>query len=86
MFWVKLGGEGKMLDTQQMRFFKTNGYLILRGAMDSTLCQRVRDVMWQALPTDVSLRREDPRGGESAVRCRGYSESSAHGREWFSVG
>ena len=60
MFWVKLGGEGKMLDTQQMRFFKTNGYLILRGAMDSTLCQRVRDFMWQALPADVSLRREDP--------------------------
>ena len=60
MFWVKLGGEGKMLDTQQMRFFKTNGYLILRGAMDSTLCQRVRDFMWQALPVDVSLRREDP--------------------------
>ena len=60
MFWVKLGGEGKMLDTQQMRFFKTNGYLILRGAMDSTLCRRVRDFMWQALPADVSLRREDP--------------------------
>ncbi|MDC3123677.1 hypothetical protein OBB00_03030, partial [Gammaproteobacteria bacterium] len=49
-----------MLDTQQMRFFKTNGYLILRGAIDSTLCQRVRDFMWQALPADVSLRREDP--------------------------
>ena len=49
-----------MLDAQQMRFFKTNGYLILRGAMDSTLCQRVRDLMWQALPADTSLRQEDP--------------------------
>ena len=38
MFWVKLGGEGKMLEKQPMRFFKTNGYLILRGAMDTTLC------------------------------------------------
>ena len=60
MFWMQLAGESKMLDTQQMRFFKTNGYLILRGVMDSTLCQRVRDLMWQALPADVSLRRENP--------------------------
>ena len=49
-----------MLDAQQIRFFKTQGYLIVPGAMDSALCQRVRDLMWQALPADARLNRDDP--------------------------
>ena len=48
-----------MLDAQQIRFFKTQGYLIVPGAMDSALCQRVRDLMWQALPADAHLNRDD---------------------------
>lgn len=48
------------LNAEQIAFFKTNGYLLVSGAMDTTLCARVRDLMWSALPDDSSLDREDP--------------------------
>ena len=60
MFGAQFGGGAKMLDAQQIRFFKTQGYLIVPGAMDSAQCQRVRDLMWQALPADAHLNRGDP--------------------------
>ena len=37
-------GEG-MLSSEQISFFKANGYLILPGVMDLELCARVRDAM-----------------------------------------
>ena len=48
-----------MLSDDQIGFFKTQGYLIIQGAMDPTRCARVRDLMWQALPPTADLRRED---------------------------
>lgn len=48
------------LSTEQIAFFKTNGYLLVPGAMDRSLCARVRDLMWEALPEDSSLKRSDP--------------------------
>ena len=32
-----------MLSSEQISFFKANGYLILPGVMDLELCARVRD-------------------------------------------
>ena len=49
-----------MLDAEQIGFFKSQGYLIVPGAMDTALCQRVRDLMWQALPNDAGLQRDNP--------------------------
>ena len=49
-----------MLDSNQIAFFKTNGYLIVPSAMDSGLCQRVRDLMWQALPASSRLQADNP--------------------------
>ena len=47
------------LSAEQIAFFKTNGYLLVPGAMDTELCARVRDMMWAALPDESSLDRED---------------------------
>lgn len=49
-----------MLDAEQIAFFKSNGYLIVPKAMDSDLCQRVRELMWQALPTNARLQADNP--------------------------
>lgn len=54
------GGEAKLLDSEQIRFFKTHGYLIIPGAMDGQLCDRVRDLMWRALPPDTHLQQDAP--------------------------
>ena len=47
------------LNSEQIAFFKTNGYLLVPGAMDTDLCARGRDLMWSALPEDSSLQRHD---------------------------
>lgn len=47
------------LSNEQISFFRTNGYLLVSGAMDTELCARVRDLMWTALPADSSLERND---------------------------
>lgn len=49
-----------MLNAEQIRFFKTQGYVIVPGAMDAALCRRVRDLMWQALPPGTRLQPNDP--------------------------
>ena len=49
-----------MLTQEQISFFKTNGYLLVPGAMDAALCAEVRDAMWAAMPADVHVKRDDP--------------------------
>lgn len=48
------------LSAEQIGFFKANGYLLVPGAMDQALCATVRDMMWGALPSASSLKRDDP--------------------------
>lgn len=60
MFVSQFGGETILLNAEQIRFFKTEGYLIVPGAMDADLCLRVKELMWQALPKDALLRPDDP--------------------------
>lgn len=48
------------LTSEQLAFFKDNGYLLLRGVMDLDLCAQARDRLWASLPEDCSLRRDDP--------------------------
>jgi hypothetical protein len=48
------------LTNEQMAFFKDQGYLLVRGALDTQLCAEAQDSMWNALPTDSHLKREDP--------------------------
>ena len=47
-----------MLTTDEMRFFKRNGYLIKRGVLDPALMERARTRLWDGAPPD--RRRDDP--------------------------
>ena len=48
-----------MLSSEQVSFFKVNGYLLVPGVLDLSLCARVRDAMWRSLPDDSPMRRDD---------------------------
>lgn len=48
------------LTSEQVTFFKEQGYLILRGAMDPSLCAAARDRLWDCLPAGSMLVRDDP--------------------------
>ena len=50
-----------VLTTEQIGFFKHNGYLIVPGVMDSQLCAKARDCLWDSLPATSSIKRNDPR-------------------------
>jgi hypothetical protein len=46
------------LTTDQLRFFKENGYLIVRGVLDETLMERARTRLWEYAPPNRS--RDQP--------------------------
>lgn len=46
------------LTEKQIRFFKANGYLVLRGILDKELCAHARDRLWDDPPP--SLKKDDP--------------------------
>ena len=48
-----------MLNAEQVGFFKANGYLLIREAMDLQLCSEVQDRMWESLPSGLGVDRED---------------------------
>ena len=48
------------LTAEQIAFFKTNGYLILEGALDPDLCLRALDGLWDSLPETSRMERDDP--------------------------
>ncbi|MEM7342847.1 MAG: phytanoyl-CoA dioxygenase family protein [Chloroflexota bacterium] len=49
-----------LLTDEQIAFFKDNGYLLLRGVLDPALCAQARDRLWDSLPADSDIRRDDP--------------------------
>lgn len=48
------------LTTEQIAFFKDNGYLVLKSVLSAQDCAMARDKMWQALPDSCRLTRDDP--------------------------
>ena len=48
------------LSPEQIAFFKDNGYLLLRGILDSERCAQARDRLWSALPAECAMKRDDP--------------------------
>ena len=46
------------LTQNQIRFFKTNGYLVLRDVLDKNLCARACERLWDDPPP--SFRKDDP--------------------------
>lgn len=47
------------LTLAEMAFFKREGYLVVRGAMDKELCALARDRLWETSES-VVLQRDDP--------------------------
>ena len=47
-----------LLTTDEMRFFKRNGYLVKRGVLDPDLMERARARLWDGAPP--GRRRDDP--------------------------
>ncbi len=71
------------LTQEQISFFKTNGYLLVPGAMDVQLCAQVRDTMWAALPEDVHIKRDDPATHTGPFTAAETSTDSIQVREGF---
>lgn len=71
------------LTAEQIGFFKTNGYLIVPGAMDLELCSRVRDAMWAALPDDAHLRRDEPQTHTGPIPEADRAEDPLHFRDGY---
>ncbi|MEM7219638.1 MAG: phytanoyl-CoA dioxygenase family protein [Pseudomonadota bacterium] len=47
------------LSPDELGFFKRNGYLIVRNALNAELCARTRERLWSSLPAQSDLRRDD---------------------------
>lgn len=71
------------LNQEQIAFFKAQGYLLVPGAMDTQLCARVREMMWQALPAESSRVRENPDSHVGPFAEHERSEDSLHVREGY---
>ena len=69
------------LSTEDLRFFKENGYLIKRGVLDPDLCARARDRLWQGAPP--RLRRDDPDTWVGPFRPEEENEDGSNHRKGF---
>ncbi|MDA2989013.1 MAG: phytanoyl-CoA dioxygenase family protein [Actinomycetota bacterium] len=71
------------LTDEQIAFFKANGYLILRGAMDPALCDRTEEKMWNELPGHVPMVRDDPATHVGPFDESSQSDDPLHVREGY---
>ncbi len=71
------------LNEEQIAFFKTNGYLIVAGALDRQLCAEAEDMMWAALPESSHLVREDPATHVGPFPATEESADSLHLRQGY---
>ena len=71
------------LSAEEIAFFKHNGYLIVQGGFDAQLCAEAVDRMWQELPADSDLRRDDPATHTGPFSERDQQLDSMHLRDGF---
>ncbi|MEO2175251.1 MAG: phytanoyl-CoA dioxygenase family protein [bacterium] len=71
------------LSPDHIAFFKDNGYLLLEGLLDPALCAQVRDRMWNSLPEDSRLRRDDPSTHIGPFREEDIQNDSIHLRQGY---
>lgn len=71
------------LSAEQMAFFKRNGYLIVRAAMDVELCKEAQDLMWSGLPEESALRRNDPTTHPGPFSERDHQADTVHLRDGY---
>lgn len=71
------------LNNEQISFFRSNGYLLVPGAMDTDLCAQVRDLMWSALPAGSALRRDDASTHMGPIAADEASQDSLFFRDGY---
>jgi hypothetical protein len=69
------------LTSEQLAFFKDNGYLILEGMLDTEQCARVRDRVWNTLPPDSYLKRHDASTHLGPIQDQDYNDHSLNLRK-----
>lgn len=68
------------LTQDDIRFFKSEGYLIKRGVLDGDLMERAREVFWAALPPE--LDRHDPETWSRKMPARKDPPNSIGDHTW----
>ncbi len=69
------------LSRQDLAFFKTNGYLILRQILDPALLARARARLWDAAPP--AMRRDDPSSWVGPISTEAQDDSRENYRKGF---
>jgi hypothetical protein len=72
-----------LLSEQEIAFFRINGYVIQRGAVQSTLVEQCRDLLWNNIPEDRYDPAAWPDGAHSVYRT-GVSDDNYS--EWTTLG
>lgn len=72
-----------MLNFEQLAFFKHNGYLIVKGALDLQLCAEAQDRMWRELPKGSALDRHNPATHVGPFPSQDENASSMHLRTGY---
>lgn len=72
-----------MLNSEELAFFKHNGYLIVRGGMDLQLCAEAQDRMWRELPVDSVVKRDNPATHVGPFLPKDEDSSSLHLRSGY---
>jgi hypothetical protein len=67
----------------QLSFFKTNGYLIVPNLLDTGLCDRARDLLWQSLPGGADIKRDDPKSHVGPFSERDTNDDPLNSRLGF---
>ena len=75
-------GRG-VLSAEAVAFFKANGYIVLRQAMDADACAIARDRLWASLPDSVRLRRDEPKTWVGPFSPDDESHDDTHSRLGF---
>ena len=71
------------LTSEELAFFKAQGYLIVNNVLDKKLCAEVLDLLWRELPPHVSLKRDDPESHVGPFSKEDANEDSSHLRQGF---
>lgn len=71
------------LTSEEIAYFKANGYVIKRNVLNPTLCSEAQNLLWDALPSSVSLVRDDPATHVGPFRESDSNSDSKHLRVGF---
>ncbi len=71
------------ISPEQISFFKDNGYLLIKNLLDPELCARVRDQMWESLPSGSHLNRHDISTHVGPLKDKDFSDDVLNLRDGY---